>query len=387
MRRRLDSSPLAKQHSSHGSPSAHDRRARILIGRTLAHYRITAAIGAGGMGEVYRATDTKLGRDVALKVLPAEMASSPERLERFQREAKALAALDHPGIVTVYSVEEAEGVHFLTMQLVEGQPLDRLIPKGGMPVERILEIATALAEALAAAHDKGIVHRDLKPGNVMVTTEGRVKVLDFGLAKVRGSSDEARDGSELPTEMRTREGVVMGTVPYMSPEQVQGGALDHRTDIFSLGVILHEMATGRRPFEGRSSADLLAAILRDAVPPVTASRADLPAHLARVIRRCLEKDKGQRFQAARDLAAELRPRARWQTKTSPGSSARRPFPPRRSSAGRRRSKPPRSACAAGRVSSRSPATAAPARRASRSSCSTATRAATRAARPSSRSPR
>ena len=139
-----------------------------MIGRTLAHYRITAAIGAGGMGEVYRATDTKLGRDVALKVLPAEMASHPERLERFQREAKALAALDHPGIVTVHSVEEADGVHFLTMQLVEGQPLDELIPEGGMPVERILEIATALAEALAAAHDKGIVHRDLKPGNVMV---------------------------------------------------------------------------------------------------------------------------------------------------------------------------------------------------------------------------
>ena len=278
-----------------------------MIGQTLAHYRITAAIGAGGMGEVYRATDTKLGRDVALKVLPAEMATSPERLERFQREAKALAALDHPGIVTVHSVEEAGGVHFLTMQLVEGQPLDELIPEGGMPVERILEIATSLAEALAAAHDKGIVHRDLKPGNVIVTTEGRVKVLDFGLAKVRGKSDEARDGSQLPTEIRTREGVVMGTMPYMSPEQVQGGALDHRTDIFSLGVILHEMATGRRPFEGRSSADLLAAILRDAVPPVTASRADLPAHLAHVIRRCLEKDKGQRFQAARDLVAGLRP--------------------------------------------------------------------------------
>ena len=281
-----------------------------MIGQTLAHYRITAAIGAGGMGEVYRATDTKLGRDVALKILPAGMASRPDRLERFQREAKALAALDHPGIVTVYSVEEADGVHFLTMQLVEGQPLDKLIPEGGMPAERILEIATALAEALAAAHDKGIVHRDLKPANVMVTPEGRVKVLDFGLAKVRDALAQASDGSELPTDMRTREGVVMGTVPYMSPEQVQGGALDHRTDIFSLGVILHEMATGRRPFVGRSSAELLAAILRDAVPPVTTSRADLPAHLAHVIRRCLEKDQARRFQAARDLAAELRPTRR-----------------------------------------------------------------------------
>ena len=155
-----------------------------MIGRTLAHYRITAVIGAGGMGEVYRATDTRLGRDVALKMLPAEMATSPERLDRFRREAKALAALDHPGIVTIHSVEEADGVHFLTMQLVEGEPLDRLIPEGGMPIERLVTIATALADALAAAHGKGIVHRDLKPANLMVGEGGSVKVLDFGLAKV-----------------------------------------------------------------------------------------------------------------------------------------------------------------------------------------------------------
>ena len=237
-----------------------------LIGQTLAHYRITAAIGAGGMGEVYRATDTKLGRDVALKVLPAEMASSPERLERFQREAKALAALDHPGIVTVYSVEEADGVHFLTMQLVEGQPLDRVVPEGGLAAPQILEIATALADALAAAHEKGIVHRDLKPANVMVTTDGRVKVLDFGLAKMTAAEPTDSSDSQMPTDLRTREGVVMGTVPYMSPEQVSGLPLDHRTDIFSLGVLLYEMATGRRPFQGRSSAELASAILRDAPP-------------------------------------------------------------------------------------------------------------------------
>jgi non-specific serine/threonine protein kinase len=259
------------------------------------------------MGEVYRATDTRLGRDVALKVLPAEMASRPERLERFRREAQALAALDHPGIVTVYSVEESDGVHFLTMQLVDGQPLDQLIPEGGMPVERLVTLGAALAEALAAAHDKGVVHRDLKPANVMVTTDGRVKVLDFGLAKLTGSGDAAHGvGSELPTEMKTREGVAMGTMPYMSPEQVQGATLDHRTDIFSLGVVLHEMATGRRPFQGRSSADLVAAILRDRVPPVTDARVDLPAGLARAIRRSLEKDPGERIQTARDLAAALR---------------------------------------------------------------------------------
>ena len=243
-----------------------------MIGTTLAHYRITAAIGAGGMGEVYRATDTKLGRDVALKVLPAEMAASPERLERFRREAQALAALDHPNIVTVYSVEEADGVHFLTMQLVEGQALDQLIPKGGLSLDLIRSICTGLAEALAAAHEKGIVHRDLKPANVMVTPDGRVKVLDFGLAKVSVRDQPGHAASEMATDLQTAEGVVMGTVPYMSPEQVAGRTVDHRTDIFSLGVMLYEMAAGQRPFEGPSSVELASAILRDAPRPLAARR-------------------------------------------------------------------------------------------------------------------
>jgi TolB-like protein/lipopolysaccharide biosynthesis regulator YciM len=277
-----------------------------LIGRTLAHYRITAAIGAGGMGEVYRATDTKLGREVALKVLPAEMASSPERLERFQREAKALAALDHSGVVSVYSVEEWGGVHFLTMQLVEGQPLDRVLPEGGLTVPQILEIASALAEALAAAHEKGIVHRDLKAANVMVTTDGRVKVLDFGLAKITAAEQAASSDSEMPTDVQTREGVVMGTVPYMSPEQVSGLKVDHRTDVFSLGVLLYEMATGRRPFQGRSSAELASAILRDAPPALEEVRSDLPDGLRRVISRCLQKNPDDRFPTARETAQALR---------------------------------------------------------------------------------
>ena len=277
-----------------------------MIGRSLAHYRITASIGAGGMGEVYRATDTKLGREVALKVLPGEMASSPERLQRFQREAKALAALDHPGIVTVHSVEEAAGVHFLTMQLVEGQPLDRLIPESGTPVDRMLEIATALAEALAAAHQKGIVHRDLKPANVMVTKDGRVKVLDFGLARMGGREADGTAGSQLPTDLRTGEGVVMGTVPYMSPEQVSGCDVDQRTDLFSLGVILYEMATGRRPFQGRSSAELASSILRDTPRPAGELRSGLPDELGPIIRRCLEKEPGSRFEAASDLHGALR---------------------------------------------------------------------------------
>jgi len=270
-----------------------------MIGQTLAHYRITAAIGAGGMGEVYRATDNKLGRDVALKVLPAELAENPQRRERFQREAKALAALDHPGIVTVYSVEEADGVHFLTMQLVDGQPLSELIPTGGLALERVLKIGGELAQALAAAHEKGIVHRDLKPANVMLTRDSRVKILDFGLAKV--GAPESSSDSSLPTETPTSDGVVMGTVPYMSPEQVQGRPLDHRSDIYSLGAVLYEMATGRRPFDADSPAGLMSAILRDAAPPLASLRSDVPAELERVIGACLQKDPGARPKSALEI--------------------------------------------------------------------------------------
>jgi len=279
---------------------------RDLIGETLAHYTITAKLGEGGMGEVFRATDMKLGRDVALKVLPAEMASSPERLGRFQREAKALAALDHPGIVTVYSVEESDSVHFLTMQLIEGQPLDQLITEGGMPVEQIQEIASDLADALAAAHDKDIVHRDLKPANVMLTKAGRVKVLDFGLAKITGPEPQEEQNSRLPTALHTSEGVVMGTVPYMSPEQVAAADVDQRTDIFSLGIILYEMVTGQRPFQGASSAELASAILRDAPRSISALRSDFPAGLVKVIGRCLEKQAADRWQSARELFEGLR---------------------------------------------------------------------------------
>ncbi|MGA7461668.1 MAG: serine/threonine-protein kinase, partial [Candidatus Korobacteraceae bacterium] len=232
-----------------------------LAGRTLAHYRISTAIGAGGMGEVYRATDTKLAREIALKVLPPGMANDPDRLARFQREARAVAALNHPNVVTVYSVEESDNVHFITMELLEGEPLDRLISASGLPPDRIIEIAGAVAEALAAAHEKGIVHRDLKPANVMVTNEGRVKVLDFGLAKDVGG--EPANGATMASAGYTQAGMVMGTPAYMSPEQVSGRPLDHRSDIFSFGVMLHEMATGRRPFEGNSSAELISSILRD----------------------------------------------------------------------------------------------------------------------------
>jgi eukaryotic-like serine/threonine-protein kinase len=276
-----------------------------MIGRTLAHYRITAAIGAGGMGEVYRASDMKLGREVALKVLPAEMASDPERLDRFKREAKALAALDHPGLVTVYSVEEADGVHFFTMQLVEGEPLHRLIPDGGLPVERTRRLAIEIADALAAAHEKGIVHRDLKPANVMVTNSGRVKVLDFGLAKRSDPLAAEAIDSNLSTQGRTREGVVMGTVGYMSPEQVRGLRVDHRSDIFSFGAILYELLTGKRAFKRDTAADTMAAILNEEPPDLSQSGRSISPGLERFVRRCLEKKPEGRFQSAHDLSFDL----------------------------------------------------------------------------------
>src|SRR5579862_3233526 len=270
---------------------------------TIAHYRITSRIGAGGMGEVYRATDTNLGRDVALKILPAEMARDPERLARFRREARAVATLNHPHIVTIFSVEEADGVHFLTMELVEGQTLDRLIPASGLALDRVIEIASALADALAAAHEKGIVHRDLKPANVMVTADGRVKVLDFGLAKDMRADDPA--GATQTSAGFTAVGVVMGTPSYMSPEQIAGRELDHRTDIFSLGILLYEMASGQRPFQGASSAELASAILRDTPRPLAEIRTGVAPELCRLIQRCLEKNAQNRFASARDLREAL----------------------------------------------------------------------------------
>ena len=274
-------------------------------GTQLGSYEILSSLGAGGMGEVYRATDTKLGRDVALKVLPPDMAQDSERLSRFRREAKILAQLDHPNIVTIYSVEESAGTQFLTMQLVQGRPLDHVIDRTGLPIDRITTIASAIAAALAAAHEKGIVHRDLKPANVMVNEDGRVKVLDFGLAKdVRSAGLD--DDATLASTSQTQAGVVMGTPAYMSPEQTSGRALDHRSDIFSLGVLLHEMSTGQRPFGGATFVELASAILRDTPPLVTDVRPDLPSGLGRIVRRCLEKDPAHRMQSAQDVSTELR---------------------------------------------------------------------------------
>ena len=282
-----------------------------MVGKTVGHYRILEKIGEGGMGEVFLAEDTELDRKVALKVLPESMAESQERLERFRREAKAVAALNHPNIVTIHSIEEIEGRRLLTMEWVEGESLDRMIGHGGLSMSEIFAVAIQLSDALAAAHEKGIVHRDLKPANVMVTRDGRVKVLDFGLAKLAAETAESRAES-LPTQAATEtagltaEGVVMGTAPYMSPEQLEGREVDLRTDIFSLGVVLYEMATGRRPFEGGSRIALASSILKDSPAPVTAVRTELPRHLGRIIQHCLEKDPEHRLQSAKDVRNELR---------------------------------------------------------------------------------
>jgi Tol biopolymer transport system component len=276
-----------------------------LIGSTIGHYRIVEKLGEGGMGEVYRAEDTTLKRQVALKVLPPDLGSSRERLDRFQREAETLAALDHPNIVTLYSVEEVAGQHFLTMQLVEGKSLHELIPEGGMSVSRALRIAISLTEALRAAHDKGVIHRDLKPANVIIDTEGRARVLDFGLAKLRPTEPE-EGASLLPTETMTREGVIVGTIPYMSPEQIQGEAVDHRTDFFSFGILLHEMLCGQRPFQASNTAALMSNIMRDPPIPAGQVRPDLPRKLELIIERCLEKDPLLRYRAADEIWLDLR---------------------------------------------------------------------------------
>ncbi|MGB5659786.1 MAG: protein kinase [Thermoanaerobaculia bacterium] len=276
-----------------------------MIGKTLSHFKITAKLGAGGMGEVYRAEDTKLKREVALKVLPAELAGSQERLERFQREAETLAALDHPNIVTIHSVEQAEGVHFLTMQLVEGKPLSELIPENGLPIEQIFAIAKPLTEALAAAHEKGVIHRDLKPGNIMVTDDGRVKVLDFGLAKTGQLTGEEAH-TQMATAPLTEEGRITGTLAYMSPEQLGGKDLGGGSDIFSLGVVLYEMATGKRPFGGDTPISTITAILQETPSSATSLRDALPPPLDSVLARCLEKDPQQRFRNAEELGMALR---------------------------------------------------------------------------------
>ena len=274
------------------------------VGTTLGHYRIKGKLGQGGMGEVYLAEDTKLNRDVALKVLPADVASDPERLARFEREAKAVAGLNHPNIVTLHSIEEAGGTRFITMERVSGQTLSTLVPETGLKLPRFFKLAIALADALSSAHAQGITHRDLKPENVMVDDDGRLKILDFGLAKL-APAPSASEASELKTASVTQDGRILGTISYMSPEQAQGKAIDHRSDIFSLGIVLYEMATGVRPFKGDNNMSVLSGILKDDPAPVTEVNGELPRPLARMIQRTLEKDVKNRYQSTADLRKDL----------------------------------------------------------------------------------
>jgi tRNA A-37 threonylcarbamoyl transferase component Bud32/tetratricopeptide (TPR) repeat protein len=275
-----------------------------MTGEMLHHYRVLEPLGSGGMGEVFAAEDTRLKRRVAIKFLPAAVANDPERRGRFEREAQAVAALNHPGIVTIYSVEQSGSMLFLTMELVEGQTLDHLITTRGLPPSRLLQLAIQLADAVATAHQRGIIHRDLKPGNVMIASDWRVKVLDFGLAKLKEAGPQL-GVTMAATEQRTAEGRILGTVAYMAPEQAEGQAVDQRADIFSLGVLFFELATGERPFKGDTGLSVLSSILKDTPPSITEIRADLPPELARIIKHCLAKDPSRRYQSALDLRNDL----------------------------------------------------------------------------------
>jgi Tol biopolymer transport system component len=278
--------------------------ASLTPGTRIGAYEIVASLGAGGMGEVFRARDHRLGREVALKILPETIGSDAERRARFEREARSLAALNHPSIVTIFAVEEADGRQYIAMECVDGRMLSDVIPKGGLALERLLNIAIQVAGAVAAAHRQGIVHRDLKPANVMVGAHDRVKVLDFGLAKLRdeGSGDAQ---TLLPTPELTGEGRIVGTVAYMSPEQAEGRKVDERSDVFSLGVLLYEMATSERPFKGETSLSVLSAILRDTPRPLADVNPSVPRDLARIVRRCLAKDPDDRYQSAADLRNDV----------------------------------------------------------------------------------
>jgi serine/threonine protein kinase len=272
----------------------------------LAQFRLIEKIGRGSTGEVWKAADTGLDREVAIKLLSPSLAKDPERLARFKEDARTVKALNHPNIVLVNSVEESDGTHFVSMELVRGTTLAERIPSGGLTLDEFFELALPLTDAIRAAHQMGVTHRDLKPGDVRVDEDGQVKVLDFGVAEIRTPEiDPELDTDEVPTLTLTHESTTRGTMPYLSPEQVRGKAPDHRSDVFSLGTLLYQMATGRRPFEGESPADIIVAILKDEPPPVTELNPALPQRLGRVIRHCLKKDRGQRFQTVQILHEAL----------------------------------------------------------------------------------
>ncbi|HEV3204290.1 MAG TPA: serine/threonine-protein kinase, partial [Gemmataceae bacterium] len=291
----------------------------VSVGTKLGPYTILASLGAGGMGEVYRARDSRLGREVAIKVLPEKYAQDADRLARFEREARAVATLEHPNILVLHDVGTEQGITYAVMELLEGETLRSQMSQSPLPWRKVLEIGTAITEGLGAAHAKGIIHRDLKPENIFLCADGRVKILDFGLARMeKTASPLVETGSYESRETDT--GTVMGTVGYMAPEQVTGKAVDARTDLFALGCVLYEMLSGRRAFPGGTAAEVQAAILRDDPLPLSKSSQECPPGFERLIRHCLEKKPESRFQSARDLVFALRD-------LSTESGMARPFQP------------------------------------------------------------
>src|SRR5882762_58775 len=302
---------------------------------TLSHYQIRAQIGAGGMGEVYLAQDTKLDRKVALKILPADVGTNRDRMERFVREAKSAAALNHPNIAHIYEIGESNGTHFIAMEFIDGETLRVKIHRGKAPLPKLLKYLIQVAQGLSKAHAAGIVHRDLKPENIMITRDDYAKVLDFGLAKLvepqRTFESGQAGSSDVATAIMRQQsipGMVMGTIGYMSPEQASGrvNEIDHRSDIFSFGCILFEAATGQRAFEGKDAVDSLNKIIREPVAPISELNPLAPADLQRVVRRCLAKDPDERYQTIKDVAIELK-EVRRELKDSAGVDTTVPPPP------------------------------------------------------------
>ena len=277
----------------------------LSAGSRLGPYEILSILGAGGMGEVFRARDPRLGREVAVKVLPGSFSSDPERLKRFEQEARAAGVLNHPNVTAVYDIGTHDGAPYVVQELLEGETLRTRLSGGALPVRKAVEYAIQIAHGLAAAHEKGIVHRDLKPENIFVTRDGRVKILDFGLAKLT-QAEPAGQQTNVPTATAgTEPGVVLGTLGYMSPEQVKGKPADQRSDMFSFGAILHEMLSGTRAFHRDSAAETMSAILREEPPDLSATNKNVQPGLERIVRHCLEKNPEERFQSARDMAFDL----------------------------------------------------------------------------------